>query len=120
MWYRGIGALGLILLVRPAHAQQQQDTTKHGWGIVYSSPRSRASSTSTTPSAAAPSAPAITPAAPAPVAQPPVTTLPTIRGSHYSGDAAAPPANGVYQGDRPAPVAAPVAAPAVADRKSVV
>ena len=121
MWYRGIGALALIVLASIAHAQQQQqqDTTKHGWGIVYSSPRSRASSTSTAPSAPAPSvtaqpAPGITPAAPAPATQPQVTTLPTIRG-HASSDAPpAPPANGVYMGDRPAPVGPPAAAPAVA------
>ena len=126
MWYRGIGALGLCLLASIAHAQQQQqqDTTKHGWGIVYSSPRSRASNTSNTsnasiaPSAPAPSltaqpAPGITPAAPAPATQPQVTTLPTIRG-HASADAAPPPANGVYMGDRPAPVGPPAAAPAVA------
>jgi hypothetical protein len=124
MRYRGIGALGLIVVASLAHAQQQQqqDTTKHGWGIVYSSPRSRASSTSSTsaaPSAPAPSvtaqpAPGITPAAPAPTTQPQVTTLPTIRG-HASSDASPPPpANGVYMGDRPAPVGPPAAAPAVA------
>ncbi len=120
MWYRGIGALGLCLLASVAHAQQQQqDTTKHGWGIVYSSPRSRASN-STAPSAPAPSvtaqpAPGITPAAPTAATQPQVTTLPTIRGSsHYSSDAPPPPANGVYMGDRPAPVGPPAAAPAVA------
>jgi|SRR5580704_1398047 hypothetical protein len=126
MWYRGIGALGLCLLASLAHAQQQQqqDTTKHGWGIVYSSPRSRASNTSNTSNAStAPSAPApsvtaqpasgITPAAPAPATQPQVTTLPTIRG-HASSDAPPPPANGVYMGDRPAPVGPPAAAPAVA------
>jgi len=120
MWYRGIGALALIVLASIAHAQQQQqqDTTKHGWGIVYSSPRSRASSTSTAPSAPAPSvtaqpAPGITPAAPAPATQPQVTTLPTIRG-HAASDAPPPPANGVYMGDRPAPVGPPAAAPAVA------
>jgi hypothetical protein len=120
MWYRGIGAVALIVLASIAHAQQQQqqDTTKHGWGIVYSSPRSRASSTSTAPSAPAPSvtaqaAPGITPAAPAPATQPQVTTLPTIRG-HAASDAPPPPANGVYMGDRPAPVGPPAAAPAVA------
>jgi hypothetical protein len=121
MRYRGIGALALILLSSIAHAQQQQqqqDTTKHGWGIVYSSPKSRASSTSSTPSTPAPSvtaqpAPGITPAAPAPATQPQVTTLPTIRG-HASSDAPPPPANGVYMGDRPAPVGPPAAAPAVA------
>ena len=120
MRYRGIGALALIVLASIAHAQQQQqqDTTKHGWGIVYSSPKSRASSTSSTPSTPAPSvtaqpAPGITPAAPAPATQPQVTTLPTIRG-HASSDAPPPPANGVYMGDRPAPVGPPAAAPAVA------
>ena len=108
MWYRGIGALGLVLLVHPARAQQQPDTTKHGWGIVYSSPKSRASSTSTSTTTPSASAIAITPAAPTPPAQPPVTTL-TVHPRNYSGDAA-PPANGVYQGDRAAAGVAPTAA----------
>jgi hypothetical protein len=113
MWYRGLMLLSSITFVAPVRAQQQ-DTTKHGWGIVYSSPKSRASSPSTT-TAAYGIAPTASPTAPA---QPQVTTLPTLRGSRYSGDAQVqPPSNGVYLGDRPAPatVAAPaVAAPAVA------
>jgi len=121
MWYRGLMLLSSISFSTSAHAQQQQDTTKHGWGIVYSSPKSRANGSS---ASTAPAASGITPTAPptAP-AQPSVTTLPTIRGSHYSGDAPAqpqpqaqpqlqPPSNGVYQGDRAASAA--VAAPAAA------
>jgi hypothetical protein len=116
MWFRGL-MLSSITFIASASAQQQQqpDTSKHGWGIVYSSPKSRANSASVAPSSSSttPSTSGIT-AVPAPgtPAPPTVTTLPTIRGSHYSGDApvaATPPANGVYMGDRP-----PASAPAVA------
>jgi len=131
MWYRGIGALGLVLLVQSAHAQQQ-DTTRRGWGIVYSSPRSRATATnvnasngSLAPAAsptASPSTSTITPT-PTPSTERPTTVLPTIRGSRYTGDAVAtpaptvtpPPPNGVYQGDRPVASAPAVAAPGTYD-----
>lgn len=108
MWHRGLMLLSSISIIAPVHAQQQ-DTTKHGWGIVYSSPKSRASSSASPTPTASGITPAPTPTTPA---QPPVTTLPTIRGSRYSSDVAPPPSNGVYQGDRPAPAA--VAAPTVA------
>jgi hypothetical protein len=109
MFYRGLMLLSSVAFVAPAHAQQQ-DTTKHGWGIVYSSPRSRASANNVN---ATPAASGIT-AAPAPTApaQPQVTTLPTIRGT----PAVTPPAaNGVYYGDRPAAAAPAVAAPGTYD-----
>jgi hypothetical protein len=116
MLYRGLMLLSSITFIAPVHAQQQ-DTTKHGWGIVYSSPKSRASASSTTTPTPAAQGITATPAPTAP-AQPQVTTLPTIRGSRYSGDAPAapaapapaPPANGVYMGDRPAASAPTVAA----------
>jgi hypothetical protein len=133
-----IPSLGLMLLAGstfvaalPAQQQQPQDTTRHGWGIVYSSPKSRASSgtngsASASPASAASSGtplqttPTTTPtpsfsqpaSAPTAPSQAPPTVLPTIRGSRYSGDPAsnsapapaapAPPPNGIYAGDRPA------------------
>ena len=111
MWYRGLMLVCSIVFVASANAQQQQDTTKHGWGIVYSSPKSRASTA--TP------AQGITQSAPPAPTQSQVTTLPTIRGTPaktaapVAAEAAAPaltpPVNGTYMGDR-----GPAAAPAVA------
>jgi len=128
----GITSLGLMLLAGstfvaalPAQQQQQQDTSgRRGWGIVYSSPKSRASSgtngsagASVAPSVGAPlqttpttsPAPSFTqPAAtPTPPSQTPPTVLPTIRGSRYSGDPASTAA--------PAPAIAPAAVPVAAD-----
>ncbi|HZS61731.1 MAG TPA: hypothetical protein VFA43_20825 [Gemmatimonadaceae bacterium] len=114
MWYRGLMLVCSIVFVASANAQQQQDTTKHGWGIVYSSPKSRATAspaTSTAPAAVTPPAQGITPTPPpAAPSQSQVTTLPTIRGtSANTAPAPTPPANGTYMGDRP-----PAAAPSVA------
>ena len=130
MLYRGLVLLSSVSLLSPAHAQQQQDTTKHGWGIVYSSPRSRASASNVnatpapaTPAPATPTtatqatpAPGITAVtAPPKPGQPQVTTLPTIRGTpsvtpSVTPAVTPPPANGVYMGDRPAAAAAPAVA----------
>ena len=104
MWYRGLMLVCSIIFVASANAQQQ-DTTKHGWGIVYSSPKSRASSP--------PPAQGITPTSPpAAPTQSQVTTLPTIRGTPANSTPTPTPppaANGAYMGDRP-----PASAPAVA------
>lgn len=113
MLSRGLMLLSSIFVLSPAHAQQQQqDTTKHGWGIVYSSPKSRASASNVnaTPATPAPTAPApgIT-AAPAPGQ--PQATIPTLSG----GPSTPRPSNGVYMGDRPAASAPTVAAPGTYD-----
>ena len=111
MWFRGLMLLSSITIVAPAHAQQQQqDTTKHGWGIVYSSPRSRATASPVTSATPAPTPQGITATpAPTPPSQSQVTTLPTIRGTPAPA-VTPPPSNGVYMGDRPAASAPAVAA----------
>jgi hypothetical protein len=120
-------SLGLVLLVGPgicvatlpAQQQQQPDTSRRGWGIVYSSPKSRASGTNVNASSNVPPLVA-TPAAGTP---PPPTVLPTIRGSRSASapdttSVIAPShANGIYAGDRQA--SAPVPPPPAAATATV-
>lgn len=133
-----ITSLGLMLLAGstcvaalPAQQQQQQDTTgRRGWGIVYSSPKSRAaagtstssaSSAATTPSSGTPlqTTPTTSPtpsfsqpaATPIPPSQTPPTVLPTIRGSRYQNDPAATAASAPTPAPAPAPAVDPTSRP---------
>jgi hypothetical protein len=109
MQCRGVSLASITLTLLAVHptaqlAAQQSDTAaRRGWGIVYSSPRSRQQQ----PAAAATTpAPAPTPPPPAPTPTVlPTTVLPTIRGTTSTPPPTAtyapPAATGGYAGDQP-------------------